>query len=106
MREEFYFTQTLTECEHSIVEYEIRKWAVAHGLEVVYYRKFKLLHIPMQRECKVRGSQETINRFKAWAVALECPLVFENYWRSEKWREERGWWERTGFLPAGMPEAP
>ncbi len=97
---EFYFTQTLTECEHGIVEYEMREWANANGLEVVYYRPFKTGHVPCQRETKVRGTQETINRFKAWAEAQECPVVFQNYWQTEAWQVEKAWrakLEAAGF---------
>jgi hypothetical protein len=53
MKKDFYFTQYLTENEHSIVEMMIREECAARNITVVYYRPFKNGHVPCQRECKI-----------------------------------------------------
>jgi hypothetical protein len=85
MKEEFYFTVTATESEHDFVEYSyVRKGAVMFDLDVVYYRKFKNGHVPMQRECKLRGTRSNLARFKNWNSGLPIPVVFENYWKTHE----------------------
>lgn len=96
--EEFYFTLRLTECEHDIVEHDIRRWAGKRGLKVRYYRQFKTGHVPTYRECKVVGPRETISRFKAWCGNRECPIEPGNYWQTEEWKKEKAW---RALLTAG-----
>ena len=58
--EELYFTTRLTESEHSIVKYLIEEECPKRNLELVYYRKFKEGHVPMYRECKIKGKKYKI----------------------------------------------
>lgn len=96
---EFYFTQTLTENEHDIVEYEIREYCKDHNLEVKYYRKLKPGHVPMQRECKIIGAQKDINIFKKYFTEeIEFPLIFENYWKSNEYKEREDFFKKAGWI--------
>lgn len=94
MKEEFYFTHSLTSNEHDIVEYEIREYCNKNNLEVRYYRKFKTGHVPTQRECKIIGEQKDINIFKNYFENVEFPLIFENYWKSDEYKEYQKIWEQ------------
>jgi hypothetical protein len=53
---ELYFHTRLTENEHCIVHGMIQNKCNELDIELVYYRKLKLGHTPMYRECKVRGT--------------------------------------------------
>lgn len=74
MREEFYFTQNLTENEHYIVASLIEEGCSKYGLTLQYYRKFKTGHVPMQRECKILGDISTIKK-----MLKEQDIYPENY---------------------------
>ena len=86
MKDEFYFTLTATECQHSIVEWNlIRPFCKRLGVKVIYYRKFKTGHVPSQRECKIKGfNRRGFVLFKKWARTRNCPILFENYWKSDE----------------------
>lgn len=74
VKKELYFTLNLTENEHDCVEYDIREFCRNNDLEVLYYRKLKSGHVPMRRECKIRGN---IVAFLKWAK--EQHLELKNY---------------------------
>jgi len=85
---EFYFTTTATEGEHSFIEHDyIRPYCTRFkGVEVVYYRKFKTGHVPMNRECKISGfNGRTFSMFKKWAK--DNGIELENYWKTEAYLE-------------------
>ena len=62
MKDEYYFCLYLTENEHFIVNDLIQDFCDKNDLELKYYRKFKLGHIPMYREAKVIG--KNLYKFK------------------------------------------
>lgn len=57
---EFYFTTYATENEHYCIESDLRQGCALFKLELMYYRSFKLGHVPMYRECKIKGPQYKI----------------------------------------------
>ena len=63
VKNELYFTLNLTENEHYIVEDMIREFCKQNGLTVLYYRKLKEGHVPMRRECKVKGDISKLLQF-------------------------------------------
>lgn len=78
MKTDFYFTTSLTENEHYIVEDMIRQECLKQGIEVAYYRKFKTGHVPMQRECKILTSP------KVGQEILKClDVSWGNYFKNE-----------------------
>lgn len=54
-KQEHYFTPYGTESDHSAIEYLIRCKCQELNLTLVYYRKFKKFHVPLWRECKIKG---------------------------------------------------
>lgn len=82
MNEEIYFTTHLTETEHNIVHELLKEQCAKRNLELVYYREFKQGHVPMYRECKVRGKIGNIVKMIS-DIELETDnanrkIVFEN----------------------------
>lgn len=79
---EWFFTLSLTENEHHIVEDMIRRFCEENDIEVKYYRKFKTGHVPMERECKLVGSEKSFALLREYFKS-EC-IIPENYHRKEK----------------------
>lgn len=85
MSREFFFTLGLTESEHSFVEEMIREKCAELGLTLVYYRKFKTGHVPMQREVKITG--ERLSEFKQYLS--DERIIIGNYHAKEKELQSR-----------------
>ena len=62
MMDEIYFTTYLTETEHDIVHLLLKEQCDKRNLELIYYRKFKEGHVPMYRECKIKGNLGEISK--------------------------------------------
>lgn len=81
---ELYFTLTLTENEHYIVNDMIETFCKNSGLELKYYRKFKIGHIPGEREIKVTGNNSDLIKFAKFCISeylIGKDGNFPNYWR-------------------------
>jgi len=52
MKDVFYFTLSLTENEHDIMEGILFEELDKRGYELIYYRQYKTGHVPMMREAK------------------------------------------------------
>lgn len=59
-RDEIYFTPHGTESDHAAIEYILRKNCEALGLSMTYYRQFKNGHVPLWRECKIKGKMSDL----------------------------------------------
>lgn len=64
MKDTFYFLTEATESEHSFLEEIFKQGLEKRGYELIYYRKMKNGHIPMQREAKTNAPR--------WAVLDIC----------------------------------
>lgn len=54
-QQEIYFTPYGNESDHSAIESILRKKCAELGCSMSYYRKFKNGHVPLWRECKIKG---------------------------------------------------
>lgn len=93
---ELYFCLMLTENEHYIVCDYIKDYCNENGLELRYYRKYKLGHIPMWREVKIIGTRSKLKAFKTWATSKAIGLELQNHydfidesspWTVKQWKE-------------------
>lgn len=64
MKDTFYFLTLCAECEHGFVEEIFERELKLRGYELIYYRKMKNGHIPMQREAKTNAPR--------WVVLEIC----------------------------------
>lgn len=64
MKDNFYFTTSATETEHSFLYHIFKDELEKLGYELIYYRKFKTGHVPMEREVKTNAPR--------WIVLQIC----------------------------------
>ena len=81
---EFYFTTSATECEHTFIESLLEEFCRVNDFELVYYRKFKNGHVPMQREIKIKGKSRNLIYAKLieWNEHEDrggCSIEIKNY---------------------------
>lgn len=55
MKDTFYFLTNYTECEHRFVEEIFERELKLRDYKLLYYRKMKNGHIPLQREAKTNA---------------------------------------------------
>lgn len=78
---EMYFRLYNSESDHLAIQWEIEEACALKNVEMMYYRRIKTGHIPMIRECKLRGNRgmvlSIVEPYKDWRYPTDVDYFDE-----------------------------